>query len=354
MRAYRHDLLSVLRDSSNLPHLQAIDHNAETKKKGGSDDPYFIDSVLYSSIIQQLSLRELSFPSPYSWVLSGHKPDYCQLRQLYIHDCDPANSQATEPTIKMLIRGSCPNLETFYWCLDPQESSSRAAYTLVVDKHPMPEFNKLRNMYLGIKFADEQTWNCLLSAPLLQVLGLQVDERDSKMAPRLRSLGHKRHLKTFAWSSSRRRFPTGIQDIPLEFLECSNQISRLSLTTGFKTIENSNDVLGYELLPLLSHSFRFLTSLRICWDGWCVLDDHIKLISDIRSLEQICLSTEDSSLGIEKMSRYWFIDHDTILYYLGKLPKLKRIAFQKDIYTRLLEDYNPNLHPQKTSSLLLR
>jgi hypothetical protein len=81
MRAYRHDLLSVLRDSSNLPHLQAIDHNAETKNKGGSDDPYFIDSMLYSSTIQQLSFRELSFPSPCSWVLSGHKPDYCQLQQ---------------------------------------------------------------------------------------------------------------------------------------------------------------------------------------------------------------------------------------------------------------------------------
>ncbi|EPE28332.1 hypothetical protein GLAREA_09452 [Glarea lozoyensis ATCC 20868] len=286
-----------------------------------------------------------------------------QLQNLYISNCSftykrrvrgkdepkPHNlaSNYLEPIVKQLIDAASPKLETFYWDMSISARNTYGtehARCSLVEKEPRPNFEQLRRLFLKVAFEDDGTWECLLDSPGLRDLGVHVFLNDDIWAKSLEKAGRMEKLRSFEWSSKKDYLYTGNQaprpGIPVDFLKSNDQITRLSLVAEKSMVANVNDVLGLDVLPLLAQSFRNLTSLRIWCDGWTMPLDHLQYISQLKQLEKL-------SLGVDRRAQYWFICHPEILFSLRPLRYLKAIAFHRDIYPRLSEDYDPASNPYR-------
>ena len=108
----------------------------------------------------------------------------------------------------------------------------------------------------------------------------------------------------------------------LSFLQANTQLSKFSLQR-----EASGAFLETRLLPLLTESFRQLTSLSLKWKGDSIPGSALQAIASLVSLQQLHLSA-----GHQHGQGYnWFIDHDLMRSRLKNLTSLKLIAFSRDV-----------------------
>jgi hypothetical protein len=114
-------------------------------------------------------------------------------------------------------------------------------------------------------------------------------------------------------------------------LEANTQIRKVSVEgTICDKKDTPEDKPMEKILPILSSSFKDLTSLRLIWNKSMTIipGTAIALISRMRTLEQLCLGS-GKSIG---WKYDWLIDHELIRNHMSNLPRLKKLAFQRDSY----------------------
>ncbi|KAH7394519.1 hypothetical protein BKA66DRAFT_456598 [Pyrenochaeta sp. MPI-SDFR-AT-0127] len=132
-----------------------------------------------------------------------------------------------------------------------------------------------------------------------------------------RSCGRLPHLETLVWRFSSR------EDVDMKFLSDNCHIRKLMVHGPV-----NSRVLGNQLLPTLSRSFRYLTSLSLFWDDFTVSQQSLNLISTLTSLEQLRLGALTSS----GWDCEWVIDHYAIQTALRPLIRLRKLALNRDTY----------------------
>lgn len=218
------------------------------------------------------------------------------------------------PLSASLLRLCAPTLESLTWVnLHNKGGHSFAAAGL----NSAPSFPCLRSLRLEmVDFLDSSMLDALLQSKL-QTLSIY-NSIDSVYSKSFHSCGLIRTLRTFV-------FETFGEDYLhcLVILQANTHLSKLSLETPASTV-----FLKTQLLPLLSHSFPNLTSLRIAWKDISIPDSALELICSLMSLQQIRLSAGNES----GWKHDWQIDHRAMQKHLRKLTCLKNMAFSRDSY----------------------
>ena len=210
-------------------------------------------------------------------------------------------------------RVSQPTVEAGYAC---EGDIQRPAFHGVEP----PEFPFLRDVDLDSMLVSSSVLGRLwCSEPYSRLQALEVDTMTDKVrSDFFDCCGTIPSLKTFVWST-----PSYHMDISVSFLSSNPQLSKLSLPEY-----QTPSFLEEKLLPLLSASFRSLTSLQLKWVGHSIPESALEQIATLESLQQLSLSTRD----LRHAFAYRLIHHPTIRSYLGKLQNLRKIAFDGDYY----------------------
>ncbi|KAF6219669.1 hypothetical protein HO133_004138 [Letharia lupina] len=184
-----------------------------------------------------------------------------------------------------------------------------------------PQFPRLRSLKLQtVLFSDYSMLDALLEGDLRE---LEVDPgHDSLYSEFFEQRGTMPALTTLVWDGKIKA------DQSLSFLQANTQLSKLSFQW-----EAPGVFLETRLLPLLTKSFRHLTSLSLKWEGDSIPGSALEAISSLEILQQLHLSA-----GHQHGWRYsWFIDHALMRSRLKKLTSLRRMAFTRDIYDNEVE-----------------
>ncbi|KAL9064054.1 MAG: hypothetical protein Q9161_009111 [Pseudevernia consocians] len=178
-----------------------------------------------------------------------------------------------------------------------------------------PQFPCLRRVSLrNVVFSDYSVLDALLEGGLRD---MEVDlGQDCLYSEFFDERGTIPELTTLVWDGMIEN------DQSLSFLQANTQLSKLSLQR-----EASGAFLETRLLPLLTESFRQLTSLSLKWKGDSIPGSALQAIASLVSLQELHLSA-----GHQHGQRYnWFIDHDLMRSRLKNLTSLKLITFSRDV-----------------------
>lgn len=304
---------TIILGNYTLPHLELLDW----EDMAALPRSFFDDLAL--SGIQHLKLFRVSVSSQFQIELPGAFPRTSwPLRTLYldvratIQKMDVIN---TYPLCLSILRLCAPTLESLRWQPAPWESKKRLPSTSDA-LTAVPRYPCLRNLSLGDVHVGRDMLLALVNDKLRALVAYA--ERDSEYLGVLRERGLIPSLDTFVWSE-----PLSHDYFPFDFLQANSQLEKLSLTFAMPEI-----FLDIELLPLLSASFKGLTSLSLIWNCHSISESALKSISTLQALQQIHLSA-----GEQFGWRHdWKINHQATRRHFSKLPMLRKIAFSRDSY----------------------
>ena len=297
-----------------LPHLESLDWRDKIAL------PRSFFERLPSTSIQHLRLFRVKVSEAFEINLPRPSKGW-PLRTLYMEvvsgfDGDKPN---TSLMCASILRLCAPTLESLTWrtFLIEDEHHSFATYTM----ESTPQFPRLRSLKLQtVLFSDYSMLDALLEGDLRE---LEVDlGHDSLYSEFFEQRGTMPALTTLVWDGKIKA------DQSLSFLRANTQLSKLSFQW-----EAPGVFLETRLLPLLTKSFRHLTSLSLKWEGDSIPGSALEAISSLEILQQLHLSA-----GHQHGWRYsWFIDHALMRSRLKKLTSLRRMAFTRDIYDNEVE-----------------
>ena len=301
----------LLSDRDTLPHLELLDWEDRIVLPRS-----FFVSLVCSSI-KHLKLFRVQVEEEFKIELPGALAT-CKWPLQTLHlELSPTLCKrkeiSTSTLCNSILRLCAPTLESLTWASLWGDSS----YSFSTGALDPPCFPNLRNLKLDrILFSDSSVLNALIQDNLRS---LDADtESKAVCADFFQSRGTIPALETFVWRVL--RLPASH---PLNFLRANTQLSKLSLPYKVPDI-----FLEIDLLPLLSSSFKRLTSLCLKWEGSTISESALDMISSISTLEQIHLSA-----GEEYGWKHdWLINHNSMRRYLRKLFSLQKIAFTRDTY----------------------
>ena len=304
---YLPQLQLLLNSTIVLPHLESLDWRDQIVL------PRSFFKLLPLSSIQHLRLFRVKVSEAFEINLPWAS---WPLRTLYLElitDLD-ADKPRTSMICADILRLCAPTLESLTWqtLLLQYELHSFATYTM----GSAPQFPRLRSLGLrDVVFSDYSMLDALLEGDLRE---LEVDlGRDSLYLEFFEERGTMPALTTLVWDGKIKA------DQSLSFLKANTQLSKLSLQR-----EASGAFLETQLLPILTTSFRQLTSLSLKWDSDSIPGSALEAISSLGGLQQLHLSAGDQfGWGYS-----WLIDHELMRSRLKNLGFLKRLAFSRDIY----------------------
>lgn len=312
----------LLSNRSVLPHLELLDW----------EDRVSLPKVFYNHLarsnIKHLKLyrvpvdEEFEIDSPNALGIGGWPLRTLHLEVQWNIFRGPQTPEGSiSPLCASILRKCAPTLEALTWTSLPTRRPDPQSFGADISNIPrFPNLRKLILMHQGIDFADAATLNSLLDAPL-SVLVAATERRGEYATIKekcFQDRGRIHSLETFVWNFAH------LQDEhSLDFLSANDQLSKLSLPLAV-----SATLLEEKLLPMLSLSFLSLRSLDLTWEETSIPDSSLKLISTLRSLEQIQLSA-----GFQYGWRHnWFIDHESLRKHLSLLSRLQKISFRRDTY----------------------
>jgi hypothetical protein len=314
---YLHDLMSIFGDPHILPHLELLDWEDKIPLPR-----QFFDSLACSSIkhlkLYRILLDEGFKVEPPNKLATGGWPLQTLHLEVHWNVFLEREGGSVSPFCASILRLCAPTLSSLVWA----NAIYRGRHSLTADSEDQLQFPRLRRLQLGnIQFSDAESLNLLLGANLVS---LTADtERNPIHSQCFQSRGIIRTLETFVWETF--HIPA---DHSLDFLKSNSQLKKLSLPH-----EAPPSLLETGVLHLLRSSFRNLTSLCLVWEGVEIPNSALEMISSLKTLQQIHLST-GCQIG---WKHDWQIDHESIRKYLASLPDLRKVALSRDSYKSDLE-----------------
>ena len=311
---YIPSILRILANPRILPHLELLDWEDMI------DLPRSFFNNLTCATSQHLKLfragiEEDSSVEPARKSVAQRWP----LRTLHLEiqpSFDKRNEIGTSLTCSSILHLCSSTLESLVWTsvfIDKKE-----IHTFGNDSsHLAPRFENLRVLKLGVHWhMDSLMWGALVRDGLTV---LRADtEADATSIDYFRDRGTIPSLKTFVWTT-----PRISADHSLGFLGDNTQLQHLSFTYVV-----SPQLLKKRLLPLLSKSFLYLTTLSLLWDDTSIPSSSLEVISRLKGLRQLHLSAGEQY----GWKHDWLINHETMRCYVGQLTSLRKLALSRDSY----------------------
>lgn len=198
-------------------------------------------------------------------------------------------------------------------------------------KHSLGEepvqFPKLKKVQLTWVLADETVWSALIptssNSPLTE---LWVDGTCENLAPFLASRAHIPSLSKLTWIYIAK------SELPhlISFITANPQLQSFRHDDCLPETppEANSDELQHRLLPILSSSFRALTSLALTWGTPTIPPAALRSIATITTLQHLWLGA-----GIpygEELN--WRVDHKILRKRLRPLRQLRWLVLTRDAY----------------------
>ncbi len=304
---YLQDVRFVLSSKTALPHLELLDWQDELTVPRSFFQCFPFTSIQHLRLVLDEEF-EIELPkTSEKWPL---RTLYLQVYQNDISRLEMRgpSTRAISPSILRLCSSTLESLTWEAFCAD--ERYSFATYKMDL----LPYFPRLRSLSLRfLDFTDYSVLEALLEGDLREVeivltpissLGSEFCEKRGNMPA----------LKTLVWVGN-------INDQSLNFLRENSQISKLDLRS-----QALGTFLDDQLLPLLTKSFRQLTSLSLHLEDPSIPTSVLDAISSLMTLQQLHLSA--GSL----FKHGWSTDHAPMRSRLKNLTSLKRMAFSLDTY----------------------
>lgn len=309
---YLHELMSILADPHILPHLELLDWEDKIPIPRCFFDGLACSSIKHLKLYRILLDEEFRVELPNKLGPGGWPLQTLHL-EVHWNVFGEKSRGSVSSFCASILRLCAPTLSCLVWA----SAIDRSLHSLTADSQDQLQFPCLCQLRLGnIKFSDAASLELLLGGNLVS---LTADtERTPIHSQYFQSRGTIRTLEAFAWETF--QIPA---DHSLDFLKSNPQLTKLSLPHPAPPI-----LLETKLLPLLSSSFGNLRSLCLVWEGVEIPDSALEMISTLKTLEQVHLST-----GCQFGWRSdWLIDHDSMRKYLVSLSHLRRFAFSRDSY----------------------
>jgi hypothetical protein len=240
------------------------------------------------------------------------------LRTLQLGMADMPNSQLPSRTRGMcngILRMCAPHLERLAWVHRP--SSREVAHSFSGDAVQRSKFSALKQFQIsGLRFADDSVFESLISpSGRLRRLDVQF----SYVGKYLSKCGSINSLNSLTWLPQ----PDEPDEQLISFLRSNFQLEKLFLRKAY-----TSNFLDTDLLPLVSSSFKALTSLSLVGKGIVLEESSLEFIGKIYTLELLHLSAGDQTYVFE-----WVVDHEAIRCNLSELSNLKTLLLSRDVRT---------------------
>jgi hypothetical protein len=314
---YFQELMSIFARPYTLPHLELLDWEDKVPLPR-----HFFDNLACSSI-KHLKLYRVLLDEDFRVELPNQLASRGWPLQTLHLEVDwnifgKKSSGSTSSFCASILRLCAPTLSTLFWA----NVIDHSLHSLAADSEDQLQFPCLRRLRLdNIQFLEAASLNALLEGNLVSLVA--DTERTPIHSQCFQSRGTIRTLETFVWATF--HIPA---DHPLDFLKANSQLSKLSLPSSAPPV-----FLETRLLPLLSSSFRNLSSLSLVWEGVEIPDLALEIIGTLQGLQQVHLSA-----GVQIGWKHdWLIDHESMRKYLVSLPHLHTVAFSRDSYDNMVE-----------------
>lgn len=323
--AYIKSIFSILSHSTILPHLECLDW----RDRITFDQAAF--EALTTSNVQRLSLRRISVEKVFGLTRTIAECSW-KLKALYLDVIwnikRRKENMNLSPLLTSILYLASPTLETLQWdCFNTTESAVVVADCI----DSTISFPKLQNLRIGNLTRNDPAWLQLLvrSTTTSPIRRLSLDiSANQETADFFENCGMLPFLKTFVWSGIEEKY----FDKNMAFLNANPQIREFSLDFAM-----APNLIDDKLLPMLYRSFSSLTSLSLTWKGKVDLPDTaednipqkaLDQIASLSNLEQLYLSA-----GCQIGWRYtWVVDHSAIQNMCHALPKLRKLALDRETY----------------------
>jgi hypothetical protein len=317
-----------------LPHLESLNWR----------DRIFMPASMFTALacssIQHLKLSQISTDGAFDIQLPGTLARRnWPLRSLHLELHWSIGRQYWHRPLLLfasILRLCAATLETLTLRVRSRDFCGEEVPRLDFEGLQPPEFPHLREVDLGDMLVSSSLLRRLLcSEPHSRLQVLEVDNRtDDVRSEFFDSCGTIPSLETFVWSAHSHR----VDDL-ISFLRTNSQLLKLSLLEA-----QTPSFLEEKLLPLLSGSFRKLTSLQLTWYGYSIPESALEQIATLQSLRQLSLSAGDP---IDRGANNWLIHHPTMRFYLEKLQNLRKIAFDRDCsyFSKISAQYRESIAP---------
>ena len=229
----------------------------------------------------------------------------------------------TAPVVCGLLCLASPALKSLAWA--SPDIGPGPSVPLPDLSNGYPSFRRLQDLHIGSLTKYDSAWLEILVQPVASspIRSLEIDIcKNEVVADFFRKCGYLPNLETFVWLCCGYK----MKNPSLDFLRANSHIRKLRIDGA------APDFLEEKVFPLLLSRFECLSSLSVRWPED---EDHIPLtalkqISSLRTLEQLCLSS-----GCQAGWRHsWLIDHAAMQDCVRNLPKLRKLAFARETYTR--------------------
>ncbi|KAI1112228.1 hypothetical protein F5Y14DRAFT_276169 [Nemania sp. NC0429] len=173
------------------------------------------------------------------------------------------------------------------------------------------EFPKLKRLHIGdTTILDGRALSCLIREGLTF---LRITYHDASQF--LSEIGQIRTLDTIILDSHRATGST-----PTRFVEANTQIGSLAIIWAV-------DAFLYRVIQSL-HRHRSLKSLSLAWRDKDIPEASLEQLSLLPSLEMLHLCAGEQS----GWPHDWFVDHNKLRRYVGRLSHLRRLIITRDTY----------------------
>lgn len=235
-----------------------------------------------------------------------------------------------------ILRQCAPTLESLVWGSGTFRDVD--AQSFGTDPGNIPRFINLRRLVLRnhLAFQDTQTLNALLQAPIRHLASSTEDPYTKVKAECFGNRGKIPTLESFIWTQKSNWTPGSrnyqVEEWSLDFLRSNNQLQRLSVPYPISVDFGEN-----QLLPVLSESFRYLTTLNLNFREH-IPASTLTMISSLGSLENLQIRASTSTYVYSG----WHANHDDLRTYLAPLQRLKKFSVLRDIYDGVDTVFEPS------------
>ena len=306
---YLQEIISLLSSKTALPHLEWLDWRDQVTVPCSLFRCPSFKSIQHLRLVLDEGF-EIELPkTSEKWPL---RTLYLKVHQRHSNRLEMGGS-STRSVCPSILRHCASTLESLTWQgLGAKEQHSFATYKMDL----LPHFSRLTSLSLrSLSFTDFSVLDALLEGNLHEVAIASIAP-DSLCSDFFENRGIMPALETLVWTGS-------INHQSLAFLRENPQISKLSLE-----LQARGAFLEGQLLPLLTRSFRKLTSLSLHLENPSIPASVLDAINSLMTLQQLHLTAG----GLSPVGRDWFIDHAMMRNHLKDLTSLKRMAFSRDAY----------------------
>lgn len=290
-----------------LPYLELLDWGDRVVI------PRSLFVAMACSNIQHLRLSHVCVDEEFEILIPHGQPrDFWPLRSLHLEIipvvAGPKGGKSLRLLNTSILRLCAPTLEVLRW--EGNLLGSKDLHSFAASGDPV-RFPRLRRLTInGVELLDSSILDALIG-PNTSVRELDINIASSDTEKTFfANRGNIRTLQTLCCQTIE----------ALGFLHTNTQLSKLTIWRPLSA--------DTPIIPILSKSFKNLSSLSLVWEGVSIPDDALEQISTLSSLSQLSLSA-----GAQFGWRHnWFFDHGILRKHLSKLRNLRNLVISRDAY----------------------